>query len=38
MSGVVPEWRGPEAMARLIAEESAGLQRVVQQVGIERQR
>jgi tripartite-type tricarboxylate transporter receptor subunit TctC len=38
LSGVVPEWRGPEAMARLIAEESAGLQRVVQQVGIERAR
>jgi tripartite-type tricarboxylate transporter receptor subunit TctC len=38
LTGVVPEWRGPEAMARLIAEESAALERVVRQVGIERQR
>jgi tripartite-type tricarboxylate transporter receptor subunit TctC len=38
LSGVVPEWRGPDAMARLIAEESAALGRVVQQLGIERAR
>lgn len=38
LSGVVPEWRGPEAMARLIAEESAALAQVVRQIGLERQR
>jgi tripartite-type tricarboxylate transporter receptor subunit TctC len=38
MSGVTAEFRGPEAMARLIAEENAALGRVVRQIGLERQR
>jgi tripartite-type tricarboxylate transporter receptor subunit TctC len=38
LSGVTPEFRGPEAMARLIAEENAALGRVVRQIGLERQR
>jgi tripartite-type tricarboxylate transporter receptor subunit TctC len=37
-SGVTAEFRNPEAMARLIAEENEGLGRVVRQIGIERQR
>ncbi|MCX8133367.1 MAG: tripartite tricarboxylate transporter substrate binding protein [Roseococcus sp.] len=38
MSGVTAEFRGPEAMARLIAEENEALGRVVRQIGLERQR
>jgi tripartite-type tricarboxylate transporter receptor subunit TctC len=37
-SGVTPQFRGPDEMRAFIAQESAALQRVVQQVGIERQR
>ncbi|MBY0335175.1 MAG: tripartite tricarboxylate transporter substrate binding protein [Acetobacteraceae bacterium] len=37
-SGVTPQFRGPDEMRAFIAQEYAALGRVVQQVGIERQR